>query len=302
MKSAAQIRNLRALIDRADAVAKSAKGEIARAVKDIQKELLYLLGELDVGARADAREQVFKAIGLKMSRLNRRLNNLVSMQMQVAGKVAHKDATREWKAHTGQQPTVQFSEKHQREMLELLENRGGGNMAATLTGNMTKHAVDVLRSAVVSAFHENAVAGGSLHDLTKIIRDKWEAAARDTDTFGFVDKAGRVWNVDNYLMMNVRTNTMAMYNESIIDTYVRQGHTDLVMVSDDGRTKDSCEACQRWAGRILSVSGQDKRFPTLDEARADGLFHPNCIHTLQPVDEDMDEDLIEEQAKEVAEE
>ena len=33
-----------------------------------------------------------------------------------------------------------------------------------------------------------------------------------------------------------------------------------------------------WEGKILSLTGKTPNFPTLEEARAAGLFHPNCRH------------------------
>jgi len=40
----------------------------------------------------------------------------------------------------------------------------------------------------------------------------------------------------------------------------------------------ACELCQPWQGKILSFTGKTEGYPTLEEARAAGLFHPNCRH------------------------
>ena len=39
---------------------------------------------------------------------------------------------------------------------------------------------------------------------------------------------------------------------------------------------NSCEICKRWSGKIISLTGATKGYPTQDEAVADGLFHPRC--------------------------
>ena len=52
---------------------------------------------------------------------------------------------------------------------------------------------------------------------------------------------------------------------------------DLVIVSFHA---DSCPLCGPWEGQILSISGKSDQYPSLDEAIADGLFHPNCGHSL----------------------
>ena len=42
----------------------------------------------------------------------------------------------------------------------------------------------------------------------------------------------------------------------------------------------------RWEGRIVSLTGATDGFPTMEEAKADGLFHPNCTHRIEYLDED----------------
>ena len=43
------------------------------------------------------------------------------------------------------------------------------------------------------------------------------------------------------------------------------------------------------------MTGETEGFPTVEQAKADGVFHPNCIHTIEPVDEELDADDINEQ-------
>ena len=42
----------------------------------------------------------------------------------------------------------------------------------------------------------------------------------------------------------------------------------------------TCPICSRWQGVVLSISGKSPKYHSLDEAKASGLFHPNCKHTL----------------------
>lgn len=46
-----------------------------------------------------------------------------------------------------------------------------------------------------------------------------------------------------------------------------------------------CEKCAEWENRLLSISGKTKGLPTVEEATAAGLFHPNCTHSLNEVDD-----------------
>ena len=92
---------------------------------------------------------------------------------------------------------------------------------------------------------------------------------------GFTDRTGRGWDLASYAEMAVRTGAG---NAAVL------GHTDrlqtagedLVIVSGSGRP---CPRCAPWQGRILSVSGSSHDYPSLDEARGAGLFHPNCRHS-----------------------
>lgn len=283
MKTTAQKRELRLLIDRADAIARTAKGEFLKTVRDIRKELLFQLEERDISRNADLRDRLVAEAQRKIDRLRKRLERLMTSQAEYASERAHTGAER----MLGQSIT-RYSPEHQRAIIDALEARQGGGLAATFTQGMSKSIVTALRNATLSAFREQAVDGLTQTELKRVIKEKWMAAAKSTENFQFVDRSGRVWKTDTYLMMNVRTNSMAIYNDTLIDDITRTTGSDLVRISDDGGTADSCDACQKWAGRICSVTGATKGFPTVEQAKADGVFHPNCIHTLEPVDEELD--------------
>ena len=38
--------------------------------------------------------------------------------------------------------------------------------------------------------------------------------------------------------------------------------------------------CKPWNGRIVSLTGATTDYPTMTQAEADGLFHPNCRHAF----------------------
>ena len=290
MKSAVQKQELRTLIQRADAVSRQCKGEVLKCVREIRKELLLQLEEHDISRNADMRDRLIAETQRRIDRLRRRLDRLMDAQMEYASKRAYNGAGRMLDGNI-----TRYSTERMEVLLDAIKARGGEGMAATFTNGMSKSIVTALRNATVSAFREQAVEGMTNRELMKVIRDKWIGAAKDAENFKFVDRGGRVWNTDNYLMMSVRTNSMAMYNDTLVDTIARTTGSDLVRISDDGGTADSCDACKEWAGRIVSVTGNSKDFPSLDEAKADGLFHPNCIHTIEPVDEELDADEIEAQ-------
>jgi hypothetical protein len=46
-------------------------------------------------------------------------------------------------------------------------------------------------------------------------------------------------------------------------------------------TPTTCPLCAPWLGRVLSILGNDPDRPSVAEARASGLWHPNCIHPAE---------------------
>lgn len=106
---------------------------------------------------------------------------------------------------------------------------------------------------------------------------------------GFTDGSGRNWNLASYVEMASRTTVASAYR-------AQQQHTmlenDLSLVSV-ATTADACPVCSEWGGTVLSLDGKPPgQYPvwsplsgvdelvtidaTIDEARSQGLWHPNC--------------------------
>lgn len=90
---------------------------------------------------------------------------------------------------------------------------------------------------------------------------------------GFTDRAGRDWSLSAYVEMSVRTATMRAYNDANLQVIQATG-ANLVIVSDTGHP---CPLCFPWQNRVLAVE-PDGVHPTIAEAIAAGLMHPNCKH------------------------
>lgn len=105
---------------------------------------------------------------------------------------------------------------------------------------------------------------------------------------GFVDKAGRPWKVGSYVEMATRTAVARAYTDAGV-WRMQQAGLNLVTVVV-GRS--ACPKCAPWIGKVLSTDGQTGTVEvehatenrtvevtiaaTLEQARAEGLFHPNC--------------------------
>ena len=110
---------------------------------------------------------------------------------------------------------------------------------------------------------------------------------------GFRDRSGRARNMRTYTEMVARTTTQQAHTEGTLNRLSEQDH-DLIIVS---RHRGACPLCTPWEGKILSISGKTKGYPTFEEAKAAGLMHPNCRHAVS-LYIDLDKE-IEELDKEV---
>lgn len=123
---------------------------------------------------------------------------------------------------------------------------------------------------------ELANGGSSVDAISKSITDLIDNA----NIYGLVDKSGRKWAPDVYARMLARTKLVEARNAGMMNSIVSIGN-DLVEVSSHG-AKDQCGP---WEGKILSISGNNKYYENVQDAYSGGLFHPNCEHSLNSVNE-----------------
>ena len=85
-------------------------------------------------------------------------------------------------------------------------------------------------------------------------------------------------SLTDYAELVARTTSAEAYRKgaetTILDTFDDMG--DLVQVN--GHSSFPNSPCIPFEDAILSLTGKTKGYTTLDEAKAQGLFHPNCIH------------------------
>jgi hypothetical protein len=146
-----------------------------------------------------------------------------------------------------------------------------------------------------------AVVAGAAGDPALGIGTRRRAAQRALDQFagrgitGFVDRAGRSWDLVSYAEMATRSVLGRAAIEAHTDRLGAAG-VDLVIVSD---SPEECPRCRPWERKVLRREGPDgagtvdvehatedgrtvsvRVAGSLPEARRDGLMHPNCRHTV----------------------
>ena len=149
---------------------------------------------------------------------------------------------------------------------------------AGMTANMKKKDVAFLRETVAGVEREAAMTGMTSRQVTAELLTRLESRP---EGFKFVDAGNRVWDSKAYCEMLARTTLLNTSRQEYLNTCAENG-ADVVAVTVSGHC---CEKCAVWENRLLSISGATKGLPTVDDAIAEGLFHPNCTHSLTEVDD-----------------
>lgn len=92
---------------------------------------------------------------------------------------------------------------------------------------------------------------------------------------GFIDRAGRIWGLDDYAAMLMRTETRSAHSIGVL-AHLAEAGSDLVRVSSHDHPEDDCTP---FDGQVYSISGLDQDYPVLADVPP---FHPNCLHVLEP--------------------
>ncbi|WP_128977276.1 phage minor capsid protein [Streptomyces roseicoloratus] len=165
---------------------------------------------------------------------------------------------------------------------------------------ITRAIVDIYQRIVARVSGTQLLTGMTRRQASQRALDEFAAAG----VTGFVDSAGRRWDMASYAEMAVRSVTARAAIDGHVDALaeIRVGY---VIVSD---APLECPLCRPWEGEILTLGPETGPHtvrlehaiqPTglraavrppetvvvhaagsLVEARAAGLFHPNCRHSL----------------------
>lgn len=148
--------------------------------------------------------------------------------------------------------------------------------------NVLRAPDDVYRDVVARVAQHAAADDGTT--IQQAIGEGW-AEFTGRGITGMTDRAGRRWPIDTYTDMAVRTAAIRAYNESY-QAQLKSLGVQLFTVPDDGHP---CPLCWPWQNRVLSELPDDRPWikGTVADARAAGLFHPNCRHVLLPYFEDV---------------
>lgn len=158
------------------------------------------------------------------------------------------------------------------------------NRLAEVSNRILRLPDDVYRAAISDTVASTLLLGGTHRRGHKAA---WQKLLTNGIT-GFVDSAGRDWNLASYVEMASRTAAIRAYRQQTEDSLVANGIQLVSIIVGN----DACNICGPWSGRVLSIDGttgaRRVRNPitgamdlinveyTLDMAREAGWGHPNC--------------------------
>lgn len=148
---------------------------------------------------------------------------------------------------------------------------------------------EFLRKTGIEGIADVAVGSSSWQKAAREIRDKIIQEADFKVPYYKKDGSlSRFVSAQDYAKLVARTTTAHTLRQGakdrILDNF--DGEFDLVMIL--GRSTFPNSPCIPFEGKILSLEGIVKGYPTIAEAEAEGLFHVNCIHSFGVTDEVME--------------
>ncbi len=133
---------------------------------------------------------------------------------------------------------------------------------------------DIYRATALDSLQGQIVGYNAWKTSAKVIRERLAAQG----VTGFTDRSGRSWSIKRYSEMVARTTVRETMVTATSNRLLEHGH-DLAQFTSGGSSR-TCEKCRKWAGKVVSLTGKTPGYPTLAEARADGMLHPSCTHMI----------------------
>lgn len=173
-----------------------------------------------------------------------------------------------------------FSLLH-KQAVEALVSDTAKAFGESMTG-VNRSANLILNKGVKEEITQRLAAGQIRGEAVRKTKQTVMNVIREQGLDALVDKGGHSWTLDRYTEMLIRTKSVEARNRGLINRMVENNY-DLVQVSRHGAT----DVCGSWEGKILSMTGNTRGYPTVSDAENDGLFHPNCKHAINVLHLDL---------------
>ncbi|MFZ4454326.1 phage minor capsid protein [Salibacterium aidingense] len=173
----------------------------------------------------------------------------------------------------------------------LRDNRGANNAQKAIvsdayetltddllaaTQNTRNHVKREVRRAAAATIREGREGRQGARSQIRELRRRLGTSAN----LAITDRGGNTWKLNDYTKMAIRTKAAEMQVEGERTEALRED----VQYGIVSRHSDPCPRCAPWEGRIVKLTADAPGdYPTIEEARASGLLHPNCKHLVTPV-------------------
>ena len=169
-----------------------------------------------------------------------------------------------------------------------------GPAGTAMADSLSKWTRGAINDAARDVWREGRAKKWSHLRCQKEFRRRLHEIASDVAGTKYPTKGGRWVEEKQYVQTLARTMNAQLVREVYFDEVCRAG-IDLVLI-ENVEDENVCKVCAEWDNTIVSLTGNDDRFPSLKEAMKDGWGHPNCRCHAEAVDYKRDADLIDAQA------
>ena len=147
-----------------------------------------------------------------------------------------------------------------------------------------------IHSVVRKMALEQKISGGKLKQK---VSEAVDFLAKQ-NIFTFEDKLGRIYSLENYSTMAIKTIQTAALNSSVFNASL-QLKNDLVKMSSHST---SCPICAMYQGRVYSITGKTKGYPALETINNGNVVqyrtvHANCRHRFTVYIQKLDDNAKE---------
>jgi hypothetical protein len=273
---------------------------LLEARKHIERRLLKAATDKRFATVRRIREGIYKDIQAEYVALNGDLAKWTDESILATSKEYHALAAKDLLLTDDDKSVIsftKFSKKHTDDYFARISPfTAAENVAINAhLGSMASTDIRAMQTAFTEAFREAQVAGMTSAERWTLMQSKLLKYADDPDTWQFIDRAGRKWKRGNYFNMVNRTVSAQVSRDAYNDTLTDEGR-DLVQIIGP-LSSNSHDACIKWVGRVVSLTGNTSGFPTLQDYVDDGGFHPNCVHSTVYISDKVEKtaQIIDEQ-------
>jgi len=178
-------------------------------------------------------------------------------------------------AATGTAPPAAMSALHETSIAILGENLSTALGEARAT--VGRRIDDMFRQAGLANLQRSTILGETARDAMKSM----VAQLQEQGITAFVDVRGARWNLSTYAEMVARTTSREATDQGLTNRMAELGE-DLITISDHAGSCEECISAIASLGYIYSISGSSEKYPSVDQGRSAGLWHPNCTHVKRP--------------------